>query len=68
VTRVESFSAAAEAGLRVGDLIIEASRRDVERPSDLRRILADLGSGDVLLLRVVTESTRRFVAIRMPDE
>ncbi len=68
VTEVERFSPAEEAGLRVGDIIFQASRRDVDSPSDLRSIVAELVPDDVLLLRVLTESTRRFVAIRMPED
>jgi serine protease Do len=68
VTSVERLSPAEEAGLRVGDLIVSASRHEITRPSDLRRIVADLEPGDVLLLRVINQSTGRFVAIRMPEK
>ncbi len=67
VTEVTRLSPADEAGLRVGDLIVSASRRNISRPSDLRRVVADLQPGDVLLLRVVNQSRGRFVAIRVPE-
>ncbi len=68
VTEVERMSPAEEAGLRVGDLIVSASRHNVQRPSDLRQIVSELEPGDVLLLRVINQDTGRFVAIRVPEK
>ncbi len=67
VTEVARFSAAAEAGLRAGDVIIRASREEVPNVRALRRILGELEAGEVLLLRVISDETRRFVAIRIPE-
>jgi serine protease Do len=67
VTDVERDSPAARAGLRPGSIIIEANRRPVSGLRDLQRILADLEPGDTLLLYVITESARRFVAIPVPE-
>jgi len=67
VTSVERYSGAEEAGLREGDVIVSADRQEIESLGDLQRVIAGLEAGDVLLLRVVNESARRFVAVRIPE-
>jgi serine protease Do len=49
VSRVDPASPAAEAGLRRGDVIVEAERRPIDSPADLRQALA-AASDDVLML------------------
>jgi S1-C subfamily serine protease len=51
VTNVERGSAAARAGLRARDLIVEADRKPVRGPDDVRAALAD----GTALLRVVRD-------------
>ncbi|MCK4302981.1 MAG: Do family serine endopeptidase [Candidatus Eisenbacteria sp.] len=67
VTGVARHSSAAEADLRVGDLIVEASRESVTSVRQLRSIVSRTDPDSVLLLKVVTESMRRFVALRLPE-
>ncbi len=67
VTSVEPGSAAAEADLREGDVITHALREPVGSVSELRRKLSGAEAGEILLLKVVTQTNRRFVALRVPE-
>jgi serine protease Do len=66
VMSVENYSVAAEAGLRLGDVIIKAARHNVDDLGELMEIVEETPSGEILLLKVITNATRRFVAVRMP--
>ncbi|MGH9280207.1 MAG: S1C family serine protease [Acidimicrobiales bacterium] len=50
---VEDGSPAANAGVRQGDLIVEAAGRPVTRIDDLHEVLGNLGDGDSLALGIV---------------
>ncbi len=50
VTDVDSGSAAAEAGLRQGDIIQEINRRPVNSVGDFNRIVSTLDNQDILIL------------------
>jgi len=66
VLSVERLSPAAKGELRAGDVIIKANKDDIDSLDALLSIIADTDSGEVILLKVIANSTRRFVAIRMP--
>ncbi len=67
VTNVEADSAAAEAGLRAGDVIVEVERQTVRSAEDVVTRLGDF-SGDHILLRVYNQTgglgSTRYVSIR----
>jgi len=67
VTDVRNGSVAAQEGLRLGDVIVEAGRKPVMSVADVREQTARLEKGDVLLLTVITRDARRFVALRIPE-
>ncbi len=67
VTSVAANSAAAEKGIRPGDVIVEVSQKEVSTPEDVRRLLAEAtkaGRKSVLLL-VDGQGGLRFVAMRI---
>ncbi len=66
VTNVTNGSPAADEGLRPGDVILQVARRPVANAAAFRAAVQDLKPGDVLLLTVMTEASRRFVALRIP--
>jgi serine protease Do len=63
VLKVEPLSPAAEAGLRRGDLIKEANRREVENSSDFSEAVQKAANQDYLLFLIKRGSHTFFVAI-----
>lgn len=65
VTRVEPDSAAAKAGLREGDVILEIGHEKVENAGDAVR-LTDRVEGDQILLRIWSEGGTRYLVVNEP--
>lgn len=65
VTRVESGSPAAEAGLQRGDLIKEVNRQQVRNKEEFEAAVQDRASGDVVALLVQRGQSNFFVAVRI---
>jgi S1-C subfamily serine protease len=65
VTAVEPDSSAAEAGVRPGDVIVEANRQPVRSANDLRQALQRSGSKPALLL-VNREGQTVYLTLRAP--
>jgi serine protease Do len=68
VTKVEPGSAAAEAGLRPGDVIVEMEREPVESLSGLKDRLDELDPGDTALLLVNREGNTLFLTVEIPGQ
>lgn len=62
ITAVEPGSAAAERGLRAGDIILEVAGTEVHAPSDIRKALKTAGKKRVLML-VKSGDGQRFVTL-----
>lgn len=62
VTNVDENSAAGEAGLRTGDVIVEINRRGVEDLDDLRGTLADI-EGDTVVVVIYREGHYSYLDI-----
>ena len=65
VTDVGEDSAAAKAGLREGDVIIEINRESVADASTAAK-LADETKGDQILLRVWSQGANRYIVVNEP--
>ena len=67
---VDPGGPAEDAGLRRGDIVIEANRQSIRSVSDLERILADVPSGGDLLVRIerVTGGQSAFLWISLTLE
>ncbi|HJW81467.1 MAG TPA: DegQ family serine endoprotease [Acidiferrobacterales bacterium] len=63
VTQVESGSAAEKAGVQPGDVVVELNRKPVQSIEDFQRLSAKLGKKDTVLLLIVRQGGRLFVAI-----
>jgi serine protease Do len=63
VTEVEAGSAADEAGIQSGDVILEINRKPVHNLDDFRKQVGALGKDDTVLLRIVRNGQRLFVAV-----
>jgi S1-C subfamily serine protease len=63
VESVESGSAAREAGLQRGDIILEVGNRTIESMSDYREATGDVGAGDAVLFRVKRGDAKLYIAV-----
>jgi serine protease Do len=66
VTNVEPGTPASDAGLREGDIIIEAGNTEVPSISALREQIAGVEPGRTLLTKVHRQGANIFLAIRIP--
>ncbi len=63
VAKVEAGRPGARAGLRVGDVLLEADDVPLARPADLVRSVAGVAPGAVLELRVLRDGAERTVKV-----
>ena len=63
VSQVEVGSAAEEAGVQAGDVIVELNRKPVRNTEDFKRLSKPLGKNDGVLLLLVRQGSRLFIAI-----
>ena len=71
VTEVTENSPAAEAGIKVGDVIVEFNGKALTKNPELRAMIADTAPGQKVTLKIVREKLERIVSIRigeLPDE
>lgn len=71
VTEVTENSPAAEAGIRVGDVIIEFNGKPLSKNPDLRTMIADTAPGHKITLKIVREKLERVASVRigeLPDD
>lgn len=71
VTEVTENSPAADAGIKVGDLIAEFNNKPLATNPDLRTIIADTAPGQKITLKIVREKLERIVSVRigeLPDD
>ena len=71
VTEVTENSPAAEAGIKVGDVIVEFNGKALTKSPDLRTMIADTAPGQKTTLKIVREKLERVVSIRigeLPDD
>ena len=66
VSEVAPGSAAARAGLRPGDVVVEAQGKPVSSPNELAGVLQKLGSGQVVRLKVQRGEVKTFIALANP--
>jgi serine protease Do len=71
VTEVTESSPAADAGIKVGDVIAEFNNKPLAKNPDLRTMIADTPPGQKITLRIVREKLERIVSVRvgeLPDD
>ena len=67
VVNVESGSPAAEAGIKVGDLILEVDRKPVKNFRSFNRKMQHYGKGDIILLLVKRGGSTLYLTVRVGE-
>lgn len=69
VTEVAAVGAAAAAGIRVGDLVLEVARRPVASVGEMRRLVAAAREAGIraLVIRVEREGSPLFIAVQLDE-
>jgi len=67
ITEVIPGSSADDMGLRVGDIILEANRKEVSSISEWEEVINKLESGDTFLLLIFRESHTYYVPIKIEE-
>lgn len=68
ITDVKRFGEAYNRRLQVGDVILEADKKELYSPKDFKSVMEKHKPGDALLLRVKTSTGTAFVAVQIPNE
>ncbi|RKY86406.1 hypothetical protein DRQ11_08450 [candidate division KSB1 bacterium] len=66
VEEVEAFSAAYDAGLQRGDIILEANHQRIGNANSLEKLIRRAKSGDILTLLVLRANNRTHLFLEIP--
>jgi len=66
ITGIEPGSPANDAGLREGDIVVQAGRESVASVSEFKAQIGQVQAGKTILLKVRRENASIFVALRIP--
>ncbi len=66
VADVKPYGEAASRSIRKDDIILEADRKEVASPADLKRIIEGRKAGESVLFRVKRDNTTAFIALQIP--
>jgi hypothetical protein len=67
VAQVDKESPAEEAGIRPGDVLVEADGRPIRHPGDLVRAIRSAGAGETVRVGRVREGKREDVEVRVGE-
>lgn len=67
VTEVTEKSPAAEAGVKMGDVIVEFNGKPLAKNPDLRTMIADTAPGQKATLKIVREKIERMISVRIGE-
>jgi serine protease Do len=67
VTEVAENSPAAEAGVKIGDIIVEFNGKSVPKSHDFPAVIADTPPGQKVTLRIVRDKKEQTVAIKVGE-
>ncbi len=67
VTEVSEDSPAAEAGIKLGDIILEFNGKPLPKSQDLRSWVADTPPGQRVTLKIIKEKTERNITVRIGE-
>jgi len=66
ITKVDRYTPAADKGLFPNGVIVKADRKEIKNPGQLKKIIENKKSGDVLLLQVKYADSKRIIALEIP--
>jgi serine protease Do len=66
VSDIKPFGEAAERGIGKNDVIVEADRKPIATPAELKKAIAARKSGDAILLRIKRGEQMAYLAIQIP--
>ncbi len=66
VSDIKPFGAAAERGIGKNDVILEADRKPISSPAELKKAIGARKSGDAILLRIKRAEQTAYLAIQIP--
>jgi len=67
VTKVTKESPAAEAGLKVGDVILTAEGKKVNEATELSNIIQEKEKGEVLKLQIIRDKKKRTIEVKVEE-
>ncbi|MFN0157861.1 MAG: Do family serine endopeptidase [Bacteroidota bacterium] len=69
VEKVKPYGEAQQRGLVTSDIIVEADRKEIKSPRDLKSVLDNRKKGDSILLRIKRQNgTTNYVAVQIPKD
>jgi S1-C subfamily serine protease len=69
VSEVKPYGEASNRGIGQNLVILEADRKEVRTPSDLKKIIDARKPGDSILMRLkAQDGSTRYVAVKLPKE
>jgi serine protease Do len=67
ITEVEKGSPAEKAGLKAGDVIVEADNREISSSDDVRQIISDKEKGDKVSLKVLRDKRLKDFSVTLAE-
>jgi serine protease Do len=67
ITSVQPQSAAAEAGLRRGDVIVEVNRKTIANSGEFQKLLSQTKAGENILFLISRGGSNLFLAMKSPE-
>lgn len=67
VTKVDDESAAAESGVRAGDILTRFGRTPISRLADMESAIERIKPGDSVSLRLIRQGSPQFIGIKVPE-
>lgn len=68
VQQVDPSGAAAEAGLRPGDIIVSLDQQTIDSPNQLAEVLSQVDQGSAVPMRINRDGRSLFVALRFEEQ
>ncbi len=68
IKTIEDFSAAEKAGLRIGDVIIEADGKKITKMDELNKIKNSKSIGDTIKLKVYRDGKEKEVSVKLQEQ